>query len=135
MDLNASAAVLAEAAAALGGLHTVVYASGPHVRMRQMSEVTPSELAKQLAALRARALNCWHEVRPYVRDAMRPHAWGFVNGFSEELQTARKRATEAARIAGDADLVSDFESTVSDMRALAKDLKRRHQREEDEEEP
>ena len=37
-------------AEACGGLHTVVYAAGPHVPMRYLSQITPAELAAQLNA-------------------------------------------------------------------------------------
>lgn len=51
LDLTdtAGCAALAERLTGLGGVHTVVYAAGPHVPMRHLSTVAPSELAAQLA--------------------------------------------------------------------------------------
>lgn len=42
------AAVLADVAAAYGGIHTLVYASGPHVPMIHLSGVSPADFAEQL---------------------------------------------------------------------------------------
>ena len=47
-DPRACAAVVAAAEERFGGLHTVVYAAGPHVPMRYLSEVTPEEFRAQL---------------------------------------------------------------------------------------
>jgi 3-oxoacyl-[acyl-carrier protein] reductase len=46
---DACAAVLAEVAEAYGGLHTLVYASGPHVPMVHLAKVSPADFAEQLA--------------------------------------------------------------------------------------
>jgi NAD(P)-dependent dehydrogenase (short-subunit alcohol dehydrogenase family) len=48
-DPGACATVVQEAEEALGGLHTLVYAAGPHVPMRHLSQVTGQEMADQLA--------------------------------------------------------------------------------------
>jgi NAD(P)-dependent dehydrogenase (short-subunit alcohol dehydrogenase family) len=53
LDLADTAAVrpvLDAAAERLGGLHTVVYAAGPHVPMLHLSRVAPATMAEQLAA-------------------------------------------------------------------------------------
>lgn len=42
------ASLLAEVAAAYGGLHTLVYASGPRVPMVHLSNVSPADFAEQL---------------------------------------------------------------------------------------
>ena len=42
------ATVLAEVAEAYGGLHTLVYAAGPHVPMVHLSNVSPADFAEQL---------------------------------------------------------------------------------------
>lgn len=47
-DPRACADVVAAAEERFGGLHTVVYAAGPHVPMRYLSEVTPAEFRAQL---------------------------------------------------------------------------------------
>jgi NAD(P)-dependent dehydrogenase (short-subunit alcohol dehydrogenase family) len=46
---EASAAVVAEVSDTYGGLHTLVYASGPHVPMVHLSTVSPADFADQLA--------------------------------------------------------------------------------------
>lgn len=66
-DLDTSAAVVAAAAVALGGLHTVVYAAGPHVPMRHLSRVRPTELAAQLAADAAAFFGLAHAALPHLR--------------------------------------------------------------------
>ena len=45
---EACAALLAEVAEAYGGLHTLVYAAGPHVPMVHLSNVSPADFAEQL---------------------------------------------------------------------------------------
>ena len=47
-DDDACAAGVAHVVATYGGLHTLVYAAGPHVPMRHLSQVAPAELAGQL---------------------------------------------------------------------------------------
>ncbi len=49
-DDTAGAAVVEQAVADLGGLHTLVYAAGPHVPMRHLSAVEPGAMTAQLAA-------------------------------------------------------------------------------------
>src|SRR4051794_20570454 len=51
MDLRddaSCAAAVARVVQVYGGLHTLVYAAGPHVPMRHLSRVAPAELADQL---------------------------------------------------------------------------------------
>ncbi|WP_182524645.1 SDR family NAD(P)-dependent oxidoreductase [Nocardioides dongkuii] len=53
LDLGSAdeaATVVDRAAADHGGLHTVVYAAGPHVPMTHLSAVAPAQMAAQLAA-------------------------------------------------------------------------------------
>lgn len=53
LDLRSAAdaaSVVDAVAAEHGGLHTLVYAAGPHVPMRHLSAVPPAEMADQLAA-------------------------------------------------------------------------------------
>jgi NAD(P)-dependent dehydrogenase (short-subunit alcohol dehydrogenase family) len=47
-DAPACAAVVAEAEEAFGGLHTVVYAAGPHVPMVHLSRIPPAQFHTQL---------------------------------------------------------------------------------------
>ena len=49
-DHAAVRAVVEEAVETLGGLHTLVHASGPHVPMRHLSTVEPADMAVQLNA-------------------------------------------------------------------------------------
>jgi NAD(P)-dependent dehydrogenase (short-subunit alcohol dehydrogenase family) len=43
------ACVLADVAGAYGGLHTLVYAAGPHIPMVHLSKVSPADFAEQLS--------------------------------------------------------------------------------------
>ncbi|MDR7085896.1 NAD(P)-dependent dehydrogenase (short-subunit alcohol dehydrogenase family) [Aeromicrobium panaciterrae] len=45
---EACSSVLAEVATVYGGIHTLVYASGPHVPMVHLSKVSPADFAEQL---------------------------------------------------------------------------------------
>lgn len=49
-DLDATARVVGRAVEDLGGLRTLVYASGPHVPMRHLSRVPPADMRAQLDA-------------------------------------------------------------------------------------
>ena len=68
-DVTACAEVVAAASEELGGLHTLVYASGPHVPMRHLSGVAPGELAAQLDADAAAFFNVVHPALPALREA------------------------------------------------------------------
>jgi len=49
-DHPAVRSVIEDAVQSLGGLHTLVYASGPHVPMRHLSTVEPADMVAQLNA-------------------------------------------------------------------------------------
>lgn len=49
-DAQACRDLVAEVVATYGGLHTVIYAAGPHVPMRHLSKVAPEDLDAQLNA-------------------------------------------------------------------------------------
>jgi 3-oxoacyl-[acyl-carrier protein] reductase len=49
-DADACAAAVEHVVTTFGGLHTLVYAAGPHVPMRHLSQVAPADLADQLDA-------------------------------------------------------------------------------------
>jgi NAD(P)-dependent dehydrogenase (short-subunit alcohol dehydrogenase family) len=49
-DEGACRAVVDRVVASYGGLHTLVYAAGPHVPMTHLSRVPPADLARQLEA-------------------------------------------------------------------------------------
>ena len=51
----------------LGGLHTLVYAAGPHVPMVHLSNVAPTTMAAQLAADAAGFFNVVHPALPHLR--------------------------------------------------------------------
>jgi len=52
-----------------GGIHTLVYAAGPHVPMAHLSSVAPSTMAAQLAADAAGFFNVVHPSLPPLRHA------------------------------------------------------------------
>lgn len=71
LDVTSSAEaaeVVGAAAAEHGGLHTVVYAAGPHVPMRHLSKITPDEMASQLASDAAGFFNVVHPALPSLRE-------------------------------------------------------------------
>ena len=71
LDLTDSAAcvrVVGEAAEALGGLRTLVYAAGPHVPMRHLSRVHPDEMAAQLDGDAAAFFRLAHAALPALRE-------------------------------------------------------------------
>lgn len=61
--------VVGHAAAELGGLHTVVYAAGPHVPMVHLSRVDPGDMADQLAVDAAGFFAVAHAALPFLREA------------------------------------------------------------------
>lgn len=67
-DESATAEAVAEACEAFGGLHTVVYAAGPHVPMRHLSRVTPGEYRAQLDADAGAFFNLVHPALPRLRE-------------------------------------------------------------------
>ncbi|GAA3516897.1 3-oxoacyl-[acyl-carrier-protein] reductase [Aeromicrobium panaciterrae] len=68
-DAEACAMVLAEIAATYGGLHTLVYASGPHVPMVHLSTVSPADFAEQLTQDAVGFFNLVQPALPQLRDA------------------------------------------------------------------
>lgn len=68
-DLDATASVVATAVADLGGLSTLVYAAGPHVPMRHLSQVPPQEMRSQLDADAAAFFGLVHAALPALRQA------------------------------------------------------------------
>ncbi|WP_134739837.1 SDR family oxidoreductase [Nocardioides sp. 503] len=66
-DLSAGAAVVDRAVGDLGGLHTLVYAAGPHVPMVHLSTVAPRELATQLATDAAGFFSVVQPALPHLR--------------------------------------------------------------------
>ncbi|ADI03300.1 dehydrogenase [Streptomyces bingchenggensis BCW-1] len=66
-DEEATARAVTETAAAGGGLHTLVYAAGPHVPMRHLSRVTPAQYRAQLEADAVAFFNLVHPALPLLR--------------------------------------------------------------------
>ncbi len=64
---EACVSVLAEVAAAYDGLHTLVYAAGPHVPMVHLSNVSPADFAEQLNQDAAGFFNLAHAALPLLR--------------------------------------------------------------------
>ncbi|MGP4049855.1 SDR family NAD(P)-dependent oxidoreductase [Streptomyces sp. 2A115] len=67
-DESATATAVSEAASAFGGIHTLVYAAGPHVPMVHLSKVTPSQYRAQLAADAGAFFNLVHSALPRLRE-------------------------------------------------------------------
>jgi NAD(P)-dependent dehydrogenase (short-subunit alcohol dehydrogenase family) len=61
------AEVVAAVAEAYGGLHTLVYAAGPHVPMVHLSNVSPADFARQLSEDAAGFFNLVHPALPLLR--------------------------------------------------------------------
>lgn len=64
---DACADLVAEVAAEYGGLHTLVYAAGPHVPMVHLSRVAPAMFAEQVAQDAGGFFNVVHPVLPWLR--------------------------------------------------------------------
>ena len=68
-DEAATAALVADAAAAFGGLHTLVHAAGPHVPQIHLSRVTPAQYRAQIEAEAVGFFNLVHPALAALRDA------------------------------------------------------------------
>ncbi len=65
-DESATAEAVSETA---DGIHTLVYAAGPHVPMRHLSTVTPSEYRAQLEGDAVAFFNLVHPALPLLRES------------------------------------------------------------------
>jgi NAD(P)-dependent dehydrogenase (short-subunit alcohol dehydrogenase family) len=63
-----AAAVVEAVVAEHGGLHTLVYAAGPHVPMRHLSAVSPAAMSEQLAADAAGFFAVVQPALPHLRE-------------------------------------------------------------------
>ncbi|MCW2749647.1 MAG: dehydrogenase [Aeromicrobium sp.] len=63
------AGLLAQVAEAYGGLHTLVYASGPHVPMVHLAKVPPADFAEQLTQDAVGFFNLVQPALPLLREA------------------------------------------------------------------
>ena len=68
-DDAATAGAVAQTAADLGGIHTLVYAAGPHVPMTHLSTVTPDRYRAQLTADAAAFFALAHAALPHLRES------------------------------------------------------------------
>ncbi|MFF0224105.1 SDR family NAD(P)-dependent oxidoreductase [Streptomyces sp. NPDC004629] len=68
-DEEAAARAVTELATAGGGLHTLVYAAGPHVPMTHLSKVTPGQYRAQLEADAVAFFNLVHPALPLLRES------------------------------------------------------------------
>lgn len=68
-DADAVAEVVGQFRERFGGLHTVVYAAGPHVPMVHLSAVSPQQYRDQLIADSAAFFNLMHATLPLLRES------------------------------------------------------------------
>ncbi|MFF0612611.1 SDR family NAD(P)-dependent oxidoreductase [Nocardia tengchongensis] len=68
-DADLTAEVVAQAATEFGGLHTLVYAAGPHVPMRHLSKVAPADFRGQILDDVSGFFNAAHAVLPHLRES------------------------------------------------------------------
>jgi 3-oxoacyl-[acyl-carrier protein] reductase len=68
-DAEACASVVDTVAADFGGLHTLVYAAGPHVPMTHLSRVTPEQFREQLLDDAVAFFNAVRPALPHLRTA------------------------------------------------------------------
>jgi NAD(P)-dependent dehydrogenase (short-subunit alcohol dehydrogenase family) len=68
-DEAAAASAVARVAETFGGMHTLVYAAGPHVPMVHLSKVTPGQYRAQLDADAAAFFNLVHPALPLLRES------------------------------------------------------------------
>ncbi|MEU1511400.1 SDR family oxidoreductase [Streptomyces sp. NPDC005811] len=68
-DEEATARAVTGTARTYGGIHTLVYAAGPHVPMRHLSRVTPGEYRAQLEADAVAFFNLVHPALPVLRES------------------------------------------------------------------
>ncbi|WP_054814576.1 SDR family NAD(P)-dependent oxidoreductase [Nocardia arizonensis] len=67
IDADRTAQVVAQVAADLGGIHTLIYAAGPHVPMVHLSRIAPADLARQLHVDTAGFFAAAHAALPHLR--------------------------------------------------------------------
>ncbi|WP_329557779.1 SDR family NAD(P)-dependent oxidoreductase [Streptomyces sp. NBC_00696] len=69
LDLTDESATAEAVSGTADGIHTLVYAAGPHVPMRHLSKVTPSEYRAQLEGDAVAFFNLVHPVLPLLRES------------------------------------------------------------------
>ena len=98
---DAAAEVVGEMSAAAGGLHTLVYAAGPHVPQRHLSRVDPELMRSQLVADASGFFAVAHASLPHLRASRGSIVALSSAGVSrfpvrDGLSTIPKAAVEAA---------------------------------------
>ena len=68
LDLTDESATAEAVSGTADGIHTLVYAAGPHVPMRHLSKVTPGEYRAQLEGDAAAFFNLVHPALPLLRE-------------------------------------------------------------------
>jgi NAD(P)-dependent dehydrogenase (short-subunit alcohol dehydrogenase family) len=68
-DAEAAVRTFASLAERFGGVHTLVYAAGPHVPMRHLSQIDPSEFRAQLVDDASGFFNVAHAALPALRES------------------------------------------------------------------
>ncbi|WP_369192573.1 SDR family NAD(P)-dependent oxidoreductase [Streptomyces sp. R08] len=69
LDLTDESATAEAVSGTADGIHTLVYAAGPHVPMRHLSKVTPSEYRAQLEGDAVAFFNLVHPALPLLRES------------------------------------------------------------------
>ncbi|MFJ4632439.1 SDR family NAD(P)-dependent oxidoreductase [Streptomyces sp. NPDC088847] len=69
LDLTDESATAQAVSGTADGIHTLVYAAGPHVPMRHLSKVTPSEYRIQLEGDAVAFFNLVHPALPLLRES------------------------------------------------------------------
>lgn len=64
---SAATAAAVSSVASMGGIHTLVYAAGPHVPMTHLSTVTPAQYRSQLESDAVAFFNLVHPALPFLR--------------------------------------------------------------------
>ncbi|MFD2469033.1 SDR family NAD(P)-dependent oxidoreductase [Amycolatopsis silviterrae] len=68
-DADATATAVSRASESFGGIHSLVYAAGPHVPMMHLSKVSPAQYRAQLDADAAAFFNLVHAALPELRQS------------------------------------------------------------------
>ncbi|MFJ4655825.1 SDR family NAD(P)-dependent oxidoreductase [Nocardia sp. NPDC088792] len=66
-DATRTAEVINEVVNEFGGIHTLIYAAGPHIPMRHLSRTTPEDFRSQLTSDAAAFFNAVHASLPHLR--------------------------------------------------------------------
>lgn len=67
-DADQAAEVVNQVATEFGGIHTLVYAAGPHVPMTHLSRIPPADFQRQLLSDATGFFNAVHAALPHLRE-------------------------------------------------------------------